>query len=127
MHMTKKLAKVLGVIFILVGVLAFFSNPLVGSTGFFIGNTAHKLLHIVLGLILVMCGTEAKAALWLKIVGALYFLVAILGFVMMKGAMTISLFGVMVNGADNWLHLGLGLVTFLSGFAGSAQRVDDTV
>ena len=116
--MTKKLAKVLGVVFILVGVLGFFSNPIVGAMGFFHANVLHSIVHIALGLILVLCGTEEKSSLWLKIVGIVYLLVAILGFFMMKGMMTTSILGVEVNGADNWLHLVLALVVFFSGFAG---------
>lgn len=118
--MTKTLAKVFGWVFILVGVLGFFGNPIVGQMGLFHANVAHNIVHLLLGIILLLAsGTEAKAALWLKIVGVVYLLVAILGFLMTPAMGTTNLLGfVEINGADNWLHVVLGVVVFLSGFAG---------
>ncbi len=116
--MTKKLAKVLGIVVIVVGVLGFFSNPIVGTTGFFHTNVALDIVYIILGLILVLCGTDAKAKMWLKIVGIVYLLLAIFGIVMMKGAMTATVFGLEVGTATNWLHLVLGLVMLLKGMMG---------
>ncbi len=116
--MAKKLAKILGVVFIVVGILGFISNPIVGAMGFFHANFMHNLVHIILGLILVMCGTEEKSSLWLKIVGVVYLLVAILGFMMTSGGMVSSILGIEINSADNWLHLVLALVVFYAGFSG---------
>lgn len=119
--MTKTLAKLFGVIFIIVGILGFISNPIVGGMGFFQANGAHNVVHILLGLVLLLAsGTEAKAAVWLKIIGIVYLVVAILGFAMMPAmSMSTDLLGfIKINNADNWLHVVLGLVVFFSGFAG---------
>ncbi len=116
--MTKKLAKVLGIVVIVVGVLGFFSNPVVGMNGYFHTNVALDIVYIVLGLILVLCGTDAKAKLWLTIAGIVYLLLAIFGFMMMKGAMTATVFGLEVGTATNWLHLVLGAVMLLKGMMG---------
>ncbi len=124
--MAKKWAKVLGVVVIIVGVIGFFANPLVGMMGYFHTNTALDIVYIVLGLVLVLCGTDEKAKLWLKIVGIIYVLLAIIGFMMMKGATVASVFGLQVNGAANWLHLVVGVVMFLAGMSGAKTAMAPT-
>ncbi len=47
----KTAAIVIGVIFLAVGILGFFPNPLVSPTGLFAVNTVHNLIHIVSGLV----------------------------------------------------------------------------
>lgn len=104
----------------LIGVLGFFSNPIVGHMGFFHADTMHNIVHIVLGLVLLMAaGSDAKASRWLKIVGVVYLLVAVLGFMMTPAMGEAKLLGLVeVNGADNWLHAVLGIVLFFAGMAG---------
>ncbi len=114
--MTKKLAMVFGVVFVLVGLLGFVSNPIVGEGKIFHTNLAHNLVHILLGAVLLL-GMN-KGAMVLKVVGAVYLLVAVLGFVM-GGDMLLGL--VEINSADNWLHLVLGVVLFASSFAGESN------
>jgi zinc transporter ZupT len=125
--MKKMLAKVFGVVFLLVGVLGFISNPIVGATGYFHADLMHNLVHMLLGIILLVASsTEARAATWLKIVGVVYLLVAILGFAMMPGMNmgSYQLLGLVgINGADNWLHVVLGIVVLLCGFGGGKSAV----
>lgn len=112
--MGKTLALIFGIIFVLVGLLGFVPNPLVGAGAIFDTNTAHDLVHLVLGIILlaVVFWAPARAALWLKIIGVLYLVVALMGFVM-----TSPLLGIVaINDADNWLHVVLGVVLFLAGW-----------
>lgn len=121
-NMAKKLAKILGAIFLVVGLLGFFSNPIVGNMGFFHADIVHSILHIVLGLILVLCGTEAKAMLWLKIEGFAYLVLALIGFLAVSGGAVVKLLGIIeINGADNWLHIVLAIVLLLAGFAGGKK------
>ena len=47
------LAKILGAIFIIVGILGFIPNPLVSYRGLFEVNTFHNIVHIVTGGILL--------------------------------------------------------------------------
>jgi uncharacterized membrane protein len=117
--MAKTLAKVFGWVFILVGVLGFFGNPIVGAMGYFHANIAHDFVHILLGVVLlVTSSTEDKAALWLKIVGVVYLVIAILGFLITPAMGIANLLGfVEINHADNWLHVVLGIVILLAGFA----------
>lgn len=57
----------------------------------------------------------------LKIVGVIYAVVAVLGFLMMGGEETTKLLGlVTVNRADNWLHLVLAIVLLVVGFKGGS-------
>ncbi len=106
--MTKTLAKVFGLVFLLVGLLGFVSNPIIGTTGIFMTNSAHNIVHILIGLVLLLTAKrEATAALWMKIIGAVYLLVALLGFFSNTGMV---LGFISVNSADNWLHLVLAVV-----------------
>ena len=117
--MKKTLAKVFGWVLIVVGVLGFFSNPIIGKVGYFHANVAHTVIHLLLGIIfLLVASTEESAGLWLKIMGVVVLVVAILGF--MSGTGTILGF-IETNTAANWLHAVLGVVFFLCGFMGGSS------
>jgi len=116
--MAKTLAKIFGAVFILVGLLGFISNGIVGAAGIFQTNMAHDIAHILIGLILVLASKDSmRAALWLKIFGVVYLLLAVLGFMALKGGVESgSMLGfITVNGADNWLHIVLGVVLLIAG------------
>ena len=85
-------------VFVAVGILGFFPNPLVSPTGLFAVNTAHNLVHLISGAVLLA--------------GA-YALVAVLGLVM-GGPMLLGL--VAMNAADHWLHVALAVVILAAGF-----------
>jgi hypothetical protein len=110
----KMVALVLGIIFVIVGLLGFVPNPLVGMGALFDANAVHNLLHLVIGLVLigVAIWAPAQSAMWLKIWGAAYLVLAILGFVMTSPVLGI----IEINGADNWLHIVLGVVLLAAGF-----------
>lgn len=125
--MAKKLALLFGIVFVLVGLLGMFvPNPLVGAGAIFDTNTAHDLVHLLFGLILVFVALKApmKSGLWLKILGVVYLVVAVLGFVMAPGSgMLLGL--IEANDADHWLHVVLGIVLVLAGFAGGKSKMMD--
>lgn len=106
---TQKLwAQILGVVLILVGILGFFNNPILGIFGV---DAMHNVVHLLTGAIFAwagfMSGNNAKKVnQWLGIV---YLLVAVVGFMGWITFMTI-------DSADNWLHLVLGLVTVIIGW-----------
>jgi hypothetical protein len=115
--MAKTLATVFGIIFVLVGLLGFVPNPLVGMGGIFETDMLHNLVHLLFGIILLVVAMKAvdKATLWLKILGVIYLILAILGFLMVPdGGALLGL--VHANGADHWLHIVLGVVLVLAGF-----------
>lgn len=115
--MAKTLAIIFGIIFVLVGILGFIGNPLVGMGAFFAANMLHNLVHLVIGLVLlgVAFWSPAQSALWLKIMGWVYLVVAVLGFLLVSG--TGDLLGlVTVNAADDWLHLVLAIILLVVGY-----------
>jgi uncharacterized protein DUF4383 len=119
--MCKGLALFLGSIFALVGLFGFVPNPVIGPGGIFETNAAHNIAHLLFGAALLGASAsgENAAATTLKASGALYLLLAVIGFIAVSGnersAMLLDV--VHINRADNWLHLVLGLVLLGAGFA----------
>lgn len=114
--MAKKLAVLFGIVFVIVGLLGFIPNPIVGAAGLFQTDHLHDLVHLLIGVILLIVAFAAPAAssLWLKIFGVVYLLLAVLGFLMVPhGGMLLGL--VTMNAADHWLHVVLGIVLIIAG------------
>jgi hypothetical protein len=114
--MAKKLAIIFGIIFVLIGLLGFISNPVVGEGQdvIFMTDMMHNLVHLLIGIILIIAGWmgDRPASLWLKIFGVVYLVLFIDGLIQ-----TDNLFGfVMQNGNDTWLHLVFGVVLLVAGF-----------
>jgi hypothetical protein len=58
----------------------------------------------------------ASAPVFLKVFGIIYFLLGVLGLIIFGTAGMGKLLGFLhVNGADNFLHIGLGIIIFLAG------------
>ncbi|MCA9473232.1 MAG: DUF4383 domain-containing protein [Nitrospirales bacterium] len=97
-----------GVTFVLVGLLGFLPNPLISEGGIFEVNGMHNVVHILTGTAFLVGGLvlKGKAVATLKSVTAVYFGVAVLGF-LTDGDMLLGL--VLINEADRWLHLGLSM------------------
>jgi hypothetical protein len=116
--MAKKLAVVFGVVFVLVGVLGFIPNPIVGAGGIFVTDTLHDLVHLIIGIVLLIVAVNApsKSSLWLNIFGVVYLLLAVLGFLTIpSGGMLLGL--VTMNTADHFLHVVLGIALLIAGIA----------
>ena len=124
--MAKTALWVFGVVFVLVGLLGFITNPIVGMNGIFQTNHLHDLVHGLIGVIFILVAlfAEDSAAMALKVVGAVYLLLAVLGFAMVpNGGQLLGI--VTTNTADHWLHVVLGVVILAVGFlAPSARRVE---
>lgn len=117
---TKTAALIIGIIFIAVGLLGFIPNPIVGDPerAIFHTDTVHNLVHIISGVlfVLVALAAPATAAGVLKVFGLVYLLLGVLGLVTIGSEGEGMLLGFLhVNGADNFLHIGLGLLIFLAG------------
>jgi hypothetical protein len=117
--MSKKFAVIFGVVFVIVGIMGFFGNPIVGrveNNPIFVTDALHDLVHIIIGVVLVIAGTKSMSAAGtaLKVFGVVYLLLAIDGFFQPD-----SLLGfVTANSADTWLHLVLGIVLLAVGLMG---------
>lgn len=120
-------AFVLGIVLLIAGVLGYIPNPLVGhmsdgTPALFLTNNLHNLVHIASGIFLLIgVYTSLGSSMALKILGIVYAIVAILGFVLpMPDGM---MFGVLLmNQADNWLHVVLAIVLLAAGFALPTMR-----
>ena len=117
---TKTAAIIIGLLFLAVGLLGFVSNPIVGEAhdAIFHTDKVHNIVHIVSGalfLIIAMTAPGSTSA-YLKIFGIIYLGLGIYGMLTMDTAETQKLLGFLhVNKADNYLHIGLGIVIFLAG------------
>lgn len=116
------IALLIGLVFIAVGLLGFIENPIVGDGEdvIFHADTVHNMVHIVSGIfffVFAMAGYKA-ARNFIVLFGILYLLIGILGMLQIgdKG-MTEVLGFLHVNPADNFLHIGLGILITLLGFA----------
>lgn len=115
--MAKSVVMVFGVVFILLGVLGFFNDPILGI---FEVDAVHNVVHLVTGVLALVLASagEPAAKTFAKIFGLVYGLMAILGLVM--GTDT-ELFGMMeVNTAGNWLNVLFAVVLLYVGFAKSS-------
>jgi len=114
--MAKKSALVFGIIFILVGLLGFIpGHGIVGEGATFETNGLHDIIHLIFGLILLIVALKSPhaSASTVKWVGIIYIILAVIGFIQGDSILRI----VPVNGADNWLHLVLGVILAAIGFA----------
>jgi hypothetical protein len=115
----KTAALVLGFVFIIVGVLGYVPNPIVGPGGIFVTNQTHNLIHIASGIVLLLGAySSLGSSLALKIIGVVYAVVAVLGF-LMPGDMMLGM--VAMNSADRWLHVALAIVILYAGFGLPAE------
>lgn len=121
--MAKKLSIVLGIVFVLVGLLGFFANPIVGANGFFLTDAIHNVVHLLVGIILLIAAGmgNRSSALWLKIFGIVYVILFIDGLIQP----TMLLGFVSANMNDAWLHLVLGVVLIIAGYASAGSGMMD--
>lgn len=115
--MAKKYLAVLGSFFLLIGVLGFFDVFKTGDKLFnvFAVDTPHNIIHIVTGLLaaFAMSRGEAVSRMFTQLVGVVYGVVTILGFVVGDG----QVFGfIVVNQPDNVLHLVIAVTALYVGF-----------
>ncbi len=119
--MAKKFAMIFGWVFVVIGILGFISNPIVGgaAAAIFRADTAANVIHLISGLIFlwVAYGMAERAGMVLKVVGVVYLLVAIFGF-FGSG----SVLGLLAtNTAANWLHFILGILFLWGGMSKGGQ------
>lgn len=123
--MTKTIATLFGVIYLIVGVAGFFpqlggsmsmtSNTLLGVASV---NVLHNIVHLIIGLAGLSGGrTDAGAASFGKTFGVILIVIGLLGF------LTPNLLGILpIGGYDIWIHLVTGAVLAYVGFTATAPR-----
>ena len=128
--MNAKTASIIfGIVFLLVGLLGFIPNPIIFDShdALFHADAVHSGVHLLSGALFLIIGfgAPAYAPLLLKIFGAVYFLIGLLGISNIgEEEMTQVLGFLHVNGPDNILHLVLGIVIFAAGTLGPKAKID---
>lgn len=116
---TKTAALLIGLIFVAVGILGFVANPIVGASAdaIFHTDTTHNAVHIISGVlfIFVALAAPASASGFMKLFGLVYLALGIIGYVQFGSDGMGKVLGFLhVNGNDNYLHIGLGILIFLA-------------
>jgi hypothetical protein len=111
--MTKNLLYVLGIVLVVIGLLGFVNHPVLGI---FEVNNLHNLIHLVSGVLAIMFARmgELSAKKLALVLGVVYALVTVLGFLLAGNIFNL----IMVNMADNLLHLVLAVVFLVVGLTG---------
>jgi hypothetical protein len=112
--MAKTICKVLGVIFLLVGIAGFVKSDLLGAHL----SLAHNLVHIVSGAVALyfgFAGSLSGARGFCLIFGVVYLALGILGMALGTGETRLWVVGPLHLGtADHGIHILLGVI-FLAG------------
>lgn len=110
--MAKQIMYLAGAVFIVIGILGFFNDPILGI---FEVNALHNIIHLASGILALIFASqgESQARTFAMILGIVYALVTILGF--LQGSPILGL--VDSNTADNFLHLVLTVVFLYVGFS----------
>ena len=110
---------VIGVLFLIIGFLGFISNPIVGDSGnaIFHADTTHNIIHLASGLLFILFGTVFRnsAGGFMMLFGIVYLALGVLGLINVGSSGMGTLLGFLhVNGADNILHIALGILIFMA-------------
>ncbi len=116
--MAKSLVTLIGAVFVVIGLLGFFMDPILGI---FEVDTLHNIVHLLSGVLAIWMASmgEASAKSYAKIFGVIYAVVAVVGFYQMDTVLGL----ISVNMADNWLHAALALVFLWLGFTGKKDAM----
>ena len=114
--MAKRICTILGIVFLLVGIVGFVAPGLLGAHL----NTPHNLVHIISGalaLYLGLAGSLSAARLFCLIFGIVYLLLGIVGFLMGTGAdRMFDVAGILHLGTmDHIIHIALGIIFLIGG------------
>jgi hypothetical protein len=122
--MAKTIATILGVAFILVGIIGFVSPGFLGTHL----STTHNLVHIISGAVALYFGLSASlsAARTFDIVfGIVYALLGVCGFALGSGPdrmfEALSSLGLHLGTMDHIVHILLGVVFLIGGFLTKAD------
>ena len=120
--MAKTVCKILGVVFVLVGVCGFVAPRLLGAHL----TPAHNVVHIVSGIIALyfgFAGTLSAAKIFALVFGVVYLALGILGMALGMGQEKMWMVGPLDLGqSDHGIHILLGVVFLAGGLF--TRRVD---
>jgi uncharacterized membrane protein HdeD (DUF308 family) len=125
--MAKTICKLLGVVFILVGLIGFAKPDLLGAHL----NTTHNLVHIISGAIALYFGFAASLSAargFCLAFGAVYLLLGIVGFITGKGDDRMLAIDdlLMLGTRDHAIHILLGILFLIGALMTKPDRVRAT-
>lgn len=121
--MAKTICKLLGVVFLLVGIIGFVKADLLGAHL----TMAHNLVHIVSGIIALyfgFAGTLSGARAFSLVFGAVYLLLGVVGYIMGTGddrMLTIIPDQLMLGTRDHLIHILIGVLFLIGALATKAD------
>jgi hypothetical protein len=125
--MAKTVCKILGVVFILVGLVGFVSPGFLGTHL----STTHNLVHLISGAVALYFGfaaTLSAARLFCIVFGVVYGLLGICGFLLGSGPdrmfEALASIGLHLGTMDHVVHILLGVVFLAGGFLTRADLGD---
>ena len=120
--MSKTIALVIGLVFLVIGVLGLIPNPIIGDNSYFQADMGHTIIHLITGLIFLIIISKAPflSSMAMKVFGVVYLIIAILGFYVGDGEL-LGFIG--TNTHDNWLHIILGIIIFIAGLTANDHSV----
>ena len=123
-NINKTVALVFGIVFLLIGVLGFVPALTPGGAllGLFMVNGLHSVVHLLFGVLGIAAAFSGMERLYNRAAGVIYLVLFVLGLIpaLVPNGMLLGL--VMINGADNVLHLVVGAVLAYVGFAVQTRR-----
>ncbi|GER87747.1 membrane protein [Dictyobacter vulcani] len=123
-NIQKNAALAIGIVFLLIGILGFIPALTPGGAllGIFMVHGLHNIVHLLFGVLGIAAALLGAGRLYNRAVGIIYLLLAVLGFIpaLVPNGMLLGL--VMINLADNILHLVIGAALAYVGFALQSRR-----
>jgi uncharacterized membrane protein HdeD (DUF308 family) len=114
--MAKTVATLVGVVFIVVGIVGFFSPALMGAHL----TKLHNVVHLVSGVVSLYFGTKgtpASARSFCLVFGLVYGLLGVVGYLVGTPDHTLSPSPHFVLGPiDHYIHIAIGVLYLLGGF-----------
>ena len=117
-NIQKTVALLVGIVFVLVGILGFVPALVPGGAllGIFAVNTLHSIVHLLIGVLGIAAALTGWSRLYNRVFGIVYLALAILGFIppLVPNGALLGL--VSINLSENFLQLVIGAILILVGF-----------
>ena len=114
--MAKTVANLVGVVFILVGIVGFLKHDLLGAHL----GTVHNVVHLVSGALSLYFASRglAQARMFCLVFGAVYGLLGVVGLI--KGTLDLP-GGLMLGQMDHYIHIAIAVLYLVGGLMTKAK------
>ena len=114
--MAKQVATLVGVVFILVGIVGFLKHDLLGAHL----SAAHNVVHLVSGAVSLYFASKglAQARLFCLVFGVVYGLLGVVGMIAGSGPdKLLNLPSLTLGTYDHYIHIAIGVLYLIGGLA----------